>query len=195
MTIDEFKALKAHARIKYIGTRPAETTFFGHNEECPTIAKKKSALPLNVNYFKSNGCHYACTSIPKTFLSRGIIVSSVSSWSGKLALYYYGGIIENAKPIEWELVDARSWVEGEANYKRAKSYIPFTVNKFKEDLKTYLKEYKRRIELKVDDLPIDKKLKVIMELSPEDKKWFGIMSSDPEEAIRAIEKAFEDDPA
>lgn len=185
MTKEEFKALKKHARVKYTGLTPEK--FFSH----ATIGCMKS---------KGGACSYNCSVQPKSFATKGVVVvwASEDTWGsttkGDLTLHYYGGSISKLDPAEWALVDARSWVEGETDFKRAKSYIPQAVTRFKDDLKSYLDGYKRRMEYKVDDLPLDKKLKIIMELSPEDKKWFGIMTTSPEDTIKTIEKAFEDDP-
>lgn len=186
MTKDEFKALKKHARVKYAGATPDK--LFGHDSSCAATKLVGAA------------CNYGCSKMPKSFLTKGVVVSYASedTWGGKtkgdLTMYYYGGVIHKVVPEEWSLVDARAWVEGETEFKRAKSYIPNAVTRFKDDLKSYLDGYKKRMEYKVDDLPLDKKLKIIMELSPEDKKWFGIMTTSPEDTLKTIEKAFEDDP-
>jgi hypothetical protein len=179
----DFLGLKKHARIKYIGTRPAED-LFGHSMTC-TLGKPGGY-----------GCDYNCSKMPKKFLTKGVVVSWVwDDGSGKISLWYYGGRITGAIPAEWELVDARNWVEAETAYKRAKNSIPILAKGFKEDLKRYLEMYKSQTEHKIDDLPIDKKLKIIMEMPPEDRKWFGIMTMSPEETIKTIEKAFEEDAA
>ena len=65
--------------------------------------------------------------------------------------------------------------------------------KFKEETKQFLKSYKGRIEYRLDSLPLDKKLKLIMELSAEDKKWFAILSAEPDDVIAMLEKAYADD--
>jgi len=187
MTKDEFKALKKHARVKYVGATPEK--FFSHDITC---TKGKGGY-----------CTYNCMEEPKSFRTKGVVVTYASedAWGGgtkstlgDLTLHYYGGSIYKLDPAEWNLVDARAWVVGETEFKRAKSYIPQAVTRFKDDLKSYLDGYKRRLEFKVDDLPLDKKLKIIMELSPEDRKWFGIMTTSPDETLKTIEKAFEDDP-
>jgi len=185
MTKDEFKALKKHARVKYVGTTPER--FFSHGVGCTQGT--------------GGACNYNCQAMPKNFTTKGVVVmyASEDTWSssatkGQLTMYYYGGVIHKVVPEEWNLVDARAWVEGETEFKRAKSYIPGAVTRFKDDLKTYLNDYKKRVEYKVDDLPLDKKLKIIMELSPEDRKWFGIMTTSPEDTLATIEKAFDEDP-
>ena len=184
MTKDEFKALGKHARIKYVGLTPAK--FFYHDKGCTLVA--------------GGSCNFSCQGEPKSFRSKGVVVSwaSEDTWSaskGSLTLHYYGGgVIYQIDPAEWLLVDARDWVESETEFKRARSYVPQAINRFKEDLKAYLNSYKKRMEYKIDELPLDKKLKIIMELSPEDKKWFGIMTTSSEDTLKILEKAFEDDP-
>lgn len=204
MTRQEFLALANHARIKYVGAKSLEELFAPtHFEEEPSWEKRPTRK------CKAKGGTLDCASYcaipkpPKTFLTKGVIVAYAyeDNWGstrrgskkGDISLNYYGGAICPIDPKEWILVDARKWVEGETEYKRAKSYIPQVARKFKEEVKNFLVRYRRSMEYKLDSLPLDKKLKAIMELSPEDKKWFGIMSANPDDVILLIEKAFENE--
>lgn len=109
-------------------------------------------------------------------------------------IYFYGkGYIENTKLSDWEVVEKRAWVEKETEYKRAKAYIPFLVKDFKKKLKYFLTSYKTRASWKLEKLPLDKRLKVVMELSPEDKMWFSILTSDADDALASLEKTFKDE--
>jgi hypothetical protein len=202
MTKKEFINLQRHARIRYVGKRPiTELLATVHTEG----RSSGWATGSSVEKCKANGgkldCKDHCVTplMPKSFLKKGVIVMSVYEDTyykkGKITLSFYGGDrnLEEVDPSEWELVDSRKWVEGETEYKRAKSYIPLVARKFKEETKAFLTRYKGQVEYKLDSLPLDKKLKLIMELSPEDKKWFGIMNSSPDEVITLIEKAFENE--
>lgn len=197
MTKLEFLALKKHARIKYIGKEDLFKQT--HGVKCMLGKKVKDTWSwgANAGTMVDGRCTNDCINQkrPKNFLTKGVVVSWVwgDTSSKDVNLYYYGGSLGGVDPSDWTLVDARNWVESETEYKRAKSYIPNATVKFKEDLKNYLEMYKHKMEYKVDDLPIDKKLKIIMELSPEDRKWFGIMTTSPEETLKIIEKAFEED--
>jgi hypothetical protein len=202
MTKEEFLALKGHARVKYVGTRPVSDIF-------PTIHIEGKSIAYGGYYGSSpkkcvvsggtEPCATACVfpKIPKNFLKKGVIVTYTSedTWSavkGEMSLSFYGGHLTKIVPAEWELVDARKWVEGETQFKLAKSYIPMVARRFKKETTAFLKRYKRNVEYKLDDLPLEKKLKLIMELPPEDKKWFGIMNTDPDKIIELMEKAYED---
>lgn len=194
MTKSEFVQLKQHARIKYIGKRPL-TDIFGTEH---TEGQRDGWSTSKIRKCEAKGgtlkCKEYCrtTKMPKSFLKKGVIVQSAYGSPGEACqLNYYGGYLREVIPAEWELVDERKWVEGETDYKRVKSYIPLVARRFKEETKNFLERYKSSMEYKLDSLPLDKKLKAIMELSPEDKKWFGIMSADPETVIALIEKAFE----
>lgn len=203
MTREEFVALKDHARIKYTGSRPLDQLFAIRHRTSRGGWGGSGATTIKCKAMGGyNSCDDYCVTptMPKTFVKKGIVVSTISedTWStgpekGTISLYYYGGSLSPVDPAEWTLVDARKWVEGETEYKRAKSFIPLAARRFKEETKLFLKRYKSTIEYKLDSLPLDKKLKLIMELSPEDKKWFTILNAEPDDVIAMLENAYNDD--
>ncbi len=202
MTRDEFLALKDHARIKYTGTRPVEQIFAVQHYTRSTAGWSSAKRDKCSTFGGSFQCKDYCTQprMPKTFQSKGLTVASVSqnTWSsdpaeaGKISLYYYGGVLKDIVPEEWVLTDARAWVEGETAFKQAKSYIPRVARLFKEETRTFLSRARRNVEYRLDNLPLDKKLKLIVDLSPEDKVWFTILNTPPDEVMSLIEKAFSD---
>lgn len=203
MTKAEFLALKDHARIKYTGTRPLSELFaIRHRKDSSGWGYGGSSSRKCKAKGGTHDCEEICDipQMTKSFAKKGVVVSSVSedTWSkgaerGTISLYYYGGNLSPIDPSEWTLVDARKWVEGETEFKMAKSYIKLVARRFKEETKSFLKRYKSSMDYRLDRLPLDKKLKAIMELSPEDKKWFGIMNADPDAVLALIEKAFDDE--
>lgn len=176
MTESELLSLEHHDRIKYVGTRSLDKVF--------EQTDYSGVLSVGV--------------IPKTVaLPKGVIVSNVwkDNSTSKIGMYFYSASVQNVDPVEWELIERRGWVEPELEYKRAKAYIPNLITDFQKKLLWFLRDYQSRAERKLKDIPVDKKLKVIMDLSPEDKVWFGVLTSEPEEAIKILKESFENNNA
>jgi hypothetical protein len=199
MTKKEFMALRDHARIKYTGSDPESLYKERHSPKC-TLGKKVKDTGWGSKGKMIDGWCDGCykQKMPGKFKTKGVIVSSIwggDSYSkGKVSLNYYGGTLEDIDPSEWSLEDERKWVEKETEFKYTRSGLIRSISDFKIRLTSLLVDYNE--ENGLDRLPLDKKLKIIMDLDPEQKKWFGIMSTPPDQTLKTIEKAFEgeDDP-
>lgn len=180
MTKEEFLSLKRHDRIKYTGARPV-TTVLGEKPSKVWLTKG-----VVVQYIYEND-EYVGTG--NTWMSRKA--------TGKKILYlsYFGGSVTNVDPSEWTISERRGHVERDTEYKYARAYVKRTCMDFKHGLRRLMSKYKSRMDSRLDCLPLDKKLKLIMEVDNEYKKWFGIINMDPDEALKAIEKAYEGENA
>lgn len=182
MTREEFLSLGRHDRIKYVGSTELE-----------------KVLGSQV--------------LPKVFLTKGIVVLSTSEYDSnnrgwgkpsgppKMVLYltYHCGSsgirsVESIVPADWILAEKRGHVERDTEYKLARAYVKRTCTDFKRGFRKVLADYKYRIDATLESLPLDKKLKLIMEIDNEYKKWFGIINMDPDEALKAIEQSYEGEP-
>lgn len=174
MTKQELLGLKHHDRVRYIGTRPLSEVF------------------THENYYDKT---QQVSNIPKTVAtSKGVILaSSPYDEKGTITMYLYNSHVQKVDPAEWELLERRQWVEPELEYKRAKAYIPNLIEDFQKKLKWFLEDYQGRVDRKLEGIPLDKKMKVIMELSPEDKVWFGVITSAPDEAMKTLKESFNQD--
>lgn len=184
MTKQELQELQKHDRIRYIGKRPLEDVFATRQYQHP----KGMYGPSVEVVMKASG-----KAIPNNIATKGAIISYINRWSTSVDnIYFWGGLCVSVAvdPAEWELVERRSWVEKETEYKRARSYIPFLIKDFKKKLGIFLAAYKSRADGKLEGLPVDKKLKAVMDLSPEEKMWFSILTSSPEEALKLLEDGF-----
>lgn len=187
MTETEILSLEKHDRIRYVGTRPLLEVFrvlsYADANLQPSI--EKDYLPKNIT---KGLVVYSTNKHPASTTRRGDKIPEHISIS-----FFNFGQITLHDPAEWELIERRGYVEKETEYKRARAYIPQLIERFRGELAAFLQDFQNRADYKMNSLPVDKKLKLIMELSPEDKKWFGIITSNPKEAIEAMEKAFEEE--
>lgn len=184
MTLEELKSLGKHDKVKYVGVRPLSDVFGGWTYDYTAGYSSKATVwkPAEEKH------------IPKNVRS-AVIVSGTYAGDkqGVTICFWKGPSVTSAISSEWDLVEKRGWVEKETEYKRAKAYVPFLIKDFKKKLARFLHSYKYRADAKLGTLPVDKKLRAVMELSAEDKMWFSILSSAPEEALAALERSFKEE--
>ena len=179
MTREELQALKAHDRIKYIGKRPlSEVCIDRYSSYARTLPAGVSTKGAIVSYTVIDPYIDGTGGTPQKQL-----IGEVDIW------FWGGGCATSAVPEEWELVEKRGWVEGQTKYKRATSQIPKYLENFKSDLAEKVRLCQDKIKYKLEELPVDRKLKLIMDLTPEQKRWFEVAHMEPKEILDLLEKA------
>lgn len=176
MTKEEFMSLKAHTRIKYIGTDATVLAFI--EKQGPKTAKTKGIVFGHVYDYSTSAWGGDKT--------RGIVMTnwSMASFSG-------------VKPEDWVVVDAnrKDLVHNRErrNVRQTDAYVRRELQKFSDEFRQ-MKSTKDRIDTWLEGVPLADRFNILTTLSEEQKAWLQLVSMDPEEVIATIKRIANEDP-
>jgi len=177
MTRDEFKALKSHTRVKYIGTDAAILASLAKE------SKTSMTKGIVVGYASDYG--------------------TTSGWGGSKAKnltlrVWTGGYFENVVPEDWIVMDdkrkdlARS--RETRKVKATDARVRRELGQFSDSFRQ-MKIVKGRIDEWLNDIPLAERFRILTTLTEEQKAWLELLHMNPEDVINAIKKIADEDPA
>jgi hypothetical protein len=159
VTKDELQKLKAHSRIKYIGSDQAVIQKLN---QVGTYSKKGT-----IKYYS-----YDNSSSYSTAQSEGIVMGTTA------------GNFKNVNPEDWIVLDDR---RTDLAIKYAERDVRERLDRFTRMIGD-LKNTQRYIDRDLTDIPLSDKLKILTTLSEEQRAWWELMSHPTDVVIAAIKK-------
>jgi hypothetical protein len=181
MTLEEFKAIKEHTRVKYIGKDPIVL------KQVANESKTAQAKGLVVGYIYDYGApsksSWGYGASDKT---RGL---AINLWSG--------GSYNNIVPEDWVVMDAK---RTDLTRNREKQAVKSTDARVRRELGQFsdyfrkMKAVKGQIDTWLGDIPLASRFKILTSLTEEQKAWLELLDMDPEVVIQQIKKIAEAEP-
>ena len=200
MTRDEFGRLEQHMRIRYIGT----------DEDIKAACLRENKQALKKGVVVSFISDYTAYGIEEEKEAREQLAKGKASWSYSwqkpdpdryvrqrergITMRTWGNNFDKIVPEDWEIADAVRKDLHQQRRVRKVTYARRNVKKVLDDFGnalTQLQDKKKEVDRHLEDIPLEKKFKILTQLTEEQKMWLNFLEETPEDIKKMIKEHFD----